>query len=154
MGEPTNTSIPAISYYIRGQLGAINNLLFEDFYIDNTTYEILDGGGIEIDINAVAILKQIYRIYDYNLRIRSNMNSLTTDSILRVEDDGSSVQRTNRNEVSKTFASLKSSEESILKDLITAYKMKLSSPQSVTGDDTIVGTYGEKTISDIRTFAT
>jgi len=149
-GSPTSTSIPAIAFWIRGKVGELNNLIFEDFDIDDDTFEILDGDGNEIPIEAVSIIKKMYKVYDFEVQIRSNMNSISTDSIIEVTDQGSSVRKINRNEVSKTFASLKSTEQQALKDLITAYRMRGASPTQVVGDDTIPGRYGEVTISDYR----
>src|SRR5438045_1373414 len=149
-GSPTSTSIPAIAFWIRGKVGELNNLIFEDFDIDDDTFEILDGDGNEIPSEAVSIIKKMYKVYDFEVQIRSNMNSISTYSIIEVTDQGSSVRKINRNEVSKTFASLKSTEQQALKDLITAYRMRGASPTQVVGDDTIPGRYGEVTISDYR----
>lgn len=150
VGSPTNTSIPAIAFWVRGKVGEINNLLFEDFAI-NGDYEIVDGGGVEIPIEAVAIIKKIYKIYDYDIQVRTNMNALALDTILEVDDMGQRVKKVNRNEVSKTFVTLKGMEQNVLKDLITSYRLRKASPSQVTGDDIFPGIYGEVTISDYRT---
>lgn len=152
MESPTSTSISAIAFYLRGQIGKINNLLFEDFQLDGN-YEIIDGNGNEISDNAAAILKTIYRVYDYSSQIRSNFNAISTDSVLRVEDNGSSVTKINKNEVIKVLASLKSNEEQNLKDLVTAYRLKQSTPTSVNGDDDIAGFFrGEVTPATLRSY--
>lgn len=153
-GSPTSTSIPAIAFWIRGKVGDINVLLFEDFHVDviDGTYEIIDGNSTEIPIEAVAVIKKLYKIYDYEVSVRSNMNALATDSIIEVQDQGSSVRKVNRNEVSKTFVSLKNLEEESLQRLITSYRMRGASPTQVVGDDTEVGDNSVEgyTIRDIR----
>lgn len=140
-GSPSSTSVPAIAFWVRGKIGDINILLFEDFHIDTTngTYEILDGNGDEIPIEAVAIIKKFYKIYDYEVSVRSNMNALASDSIIEVTDQGSSVRKVNRNEVSKTFVQLKSLEEDSLNRLISSYRMRGATPTQVVGDDTEIG---------------
>ncbi len=147
IGEPSYTSIPAISYFLRSKIGEINDLLFEDFIIESSSgqYEILDAGGVEISVNAAAILKKIYLVYSYDILIRANMNLLSQDSLLEFTDNlqGSTVRRTNRNEVSKTYATLKSAEQKNLNDLITAYRIKGAIPSQVTGDDFVAGVYNE-----------
>lgn len=140
-GSPTSTSIPAIATWIRGKVGAINNLLYESFYVDDGSFEILGESGEEISIEAVSIIKQMYRIYDYEVQIRTNMNALATDSILRVEDQGSSVTKVNRNEISKTLATVRRDEIASLDLLITAYRSRSSPPSQVAGDDTVIGIY-------------
>jgi hypothetical protein len=136
-GSPTSTSIPAIAYWIRGKVGEINNLLFEDFSI-NAAMEIVDGDG-EISIEAVSIIKKLYKIYDYEVSVRTNMNALAADSIIEVVDQGSSVRKVNRNEVSKTFVSLRNAEEESLNRLVTAYRSRTTAPTQVVGDDTEIG---------------
>lgn len=148
-GSPTSTNIPVISFWIRGKIGDINNLLFEDFTL-NSNYEIVDGGGTEIPFEVVSIIKKMYKIYDFEVQIRSNMNALTTDSIIEVQDQGSSVRKVNKNEVSKTFVSLKNTEEESLNRLITAYRMKGAKPLQVVGDDIVQGNYGGNFINDLR----
>jgi len=149
-GSPSSTSVPAIAFWIRGKVGEINNLLFEDFSI-NDALEIVDGGG-EISMQAVSIIKKLYKIYDYEVSIRSNMNALASDSILKVTDQGSSVEKVNRNEVSKTFVSLRNTEEESLQRLITAYRMRGAGPTQVVGDDTEIGDNSIQgyTVRDIR----
>jgi hypothetical protein len=150
IGQPTSTSVPAIAFWVRGKIGDINNLLCEDF-VFSSTYEIVDGNGDEIAPEVVAILKKLYKIYDYENQIRVNLNALTTDSIIEVTDQGSSVRKVNKNEVSKTLASLKTGEEQSVKEMITGYKLRLGAPSQVTGDDDVRGYYNHGiTISDLR----
>jgi hypothetical protein len=144
-GSPTSTSIAAIAFWIRGKVGHINNLLQENFVI-NDAYEIVDGGGNEISL----VIKKLYKIYDYEIQIRTHMNAITTDTVLEVEDDGSRIKKVNRNEVSKTFASLKGQEEAALKNLVSSYRQRLSTPVQITGDDIEQGRYGEIRIPDLR----
>lgn len=152
LGSPSTTTIPTIAFWIRTKLGDINNLLFEDFIL-NSDYEIVDGDGVEITPEAVAIIKKLYRLYDYDVQIRTNMNSLATDSIIEVTDQGSSVRKVNRNEVSKTYATLKNAEQQALNDMVTAYRLRGSSPKQVVGDDTVIGNYGgDYGIAEIRPY--
>lgn len=141
-GSPTNTSIPAIAFWIRSKVGAINNLLFEDFSISADTFEILDPSGAEITPEAVAVIKQLYRIYDYEKQIRDMMNALANDTLLSVKEfDGSSFTRVNRNEVAKTLAAIRNTEIKSLSDLVTAYRGRTTAPQGIVGDDFVQGVY-------------
>jgi hypothetical protein len=143
-GSPDSTSVAAIAFWIRGKIGDINVLLYEDFHIDETdgTYEILDGDGAEIDINACAVIKKIYEVYDLQVQIRTQMNAISADTILSFrEADGSSFSKINRNSVSQTLASIRKDELQSLKDLVTAYRIKKSCPIQVVGDDLYEGIY-------------
>ncbi len=150
----SSTSIAAISYWLRGQLGRINNLLFEDFVIEETSgqYEIVDGDNTEISQEAVSVLKSLYRVYDYGVSVRSTMNALTNDSLLEFTDNlqGSTVRRHNKGEQAKTFASLKAAEQENLNDLIGAYRMRNTEPSQTVGDDTWSGGYDQNGSYNLR----
>lgn len=154
LGEPSSLTIPSISYYIRAQVGHINNLLFEDFLVEETSgqYQILDSDGVEITPEAVSVIKAIYRVHEYGLSIRSSMNAVNSDSILEFTDghQGSSIKRQNRVEQSKVFASLKAAEQQNLNDLVMAYRMKNTSPDQVTGDDIYTSNYGSTRSYSLR----
>ncbi len=141
----TSITLASISYWIRGQVGHINNLLFEDFYIEEVSgqFEIWDQSQTEISIEAVAIIKSLYRVFDYGLSVRSTMNALANDSILEFTDNlqGSTIRRTNKNEISRSFISLKAAEQDNLDTLVGAYRMRNTEPSQVAGDDTSEGRY-------------
>lgn len=137
LGSPTSNSVAAIEYWLRSKVGELNTLLFEDFSL--VSDEIVDGDGNEIGINAAAILKKLYKVYDYEVQIRAQISAVGVDTILSVSDQGSSVTKINRNEVSKTLASVKKDEQAELNNLITAYRMHGATPSQVTGDDTVDG---------------
>jgi len=142
IGSPSSTSVPAIAFWIRGQLGHINNILFEDFVI-NEDYEIEDADGVEITQDAAAIIKKLYLVYDYQVQIRAQMNALASDSILSFrEADGSSFTRTNRNEISKSLTTIRKDEIQMLNQLVNAYRVKTGTPVQVVGDDIVAGWYG------------
>lgn len=139
-GSPTDTSIPAIAFWIRGKLGTINNSLYEDFSLDEKTQEITSSGG-DLSFEAIAIIKQMYRLYDYEVQIRKQMNALAADSILKIEDQGTMIMKVNRNMVSQTLMQVRRDEIKLLNDLVTSYRIKKGVPQQVAGDDTIGGYY-------------
>lgn len=144
IGSPTSPTISSIEYWLRGKVGTINNLLFEDFVLSSN--EIVDGDGAAISINAASVIKKLYLIYYYDFQIRANLNAISTDTVLEVNDDGSSVKRINRNEVSKTLATLKKQESDEFDQLVNAYRIREASPHQVVGDDTTQGDYGHDVI--------
>lgn len=141
-GEPSNTSIPAISFWIRGKVGWMNTLLFEDMYVTDSL-EIYDGGGSEISLEMVSVIKQSYRVYDLQLQINSSMTSLLSDGILSVSDNlaGTSFTRVNRNEIVKTLIMLRKDEMKYLDTMVHAYRSLKSVPSQVAGDDTYSGAF-------------
>jgi hypothetical protein len=147
-GEPTYTSIPAIAFYLRNQIGRLNSLVFEDFTI-NDQGEVVNSSG-EISIDATAILQQIYRIYDLQVQVNNNMNALAgTDAIIEVADKfgGQSFKKVNRNEIAKTLISIRKDEIAMLNTLIGAYHINKAKPLAVNGDDCVPAPWGEALIS-------
>jgi hypothetical protein len=137
-GSPTDTSIPAIAFWIRGKIGTLNTLLYEDFAYDPVTLELTANGG-ELSYEAIAIIKQLYRVYDCDLQIRKQMNALNADSIISWEDQGTAIRKVNRNTVSQTYVMLRKEELKTLTDMITAYRNRSSQPSQVSGDDILAG---------------
>ena len=176
LGEPSTISIPAISFWIRSNVGELNNRI-------NTTFKIVDYGSeayefsgsfvspayepqafneatgalglsvsgnngtastpaiVSIQPEEASILKKMYIVHYYDQQIRSTVGAASTDPVVEVASDGSRVRKINKNELSKTYISLKKEEYSELTDLINAYKLRKSSPVQVAGDDTRVGQY-------------
>ena len=148
LGSPTSLSIPAIAFYVRGAVGSLNSYI-------NTSYElnssleieetITDNTGTtsttEIGIEESSILKKMYMVHFYDSKIRTNLTSLDADTIVEVTDQGSSVRKVNKNEVSKTLLAIRNQEYENLQKLISSYKISKSCPNQVAGDDTVQGLY-------------
>jgi hypothetical protein len=152
-GQPTYTSIPSIAFWLRSKVGTLNTLLYEDFSVITSPnpinsqgqpisqWQIYDGNGNEISDLAVAIFQQLYRLYDLEIQIRNMMNALSSDSTILVDDNGSRIKRTDKNEIAKTLIVWRKDEIKIFNDLVTAYRCGAGVPSQIAGDDTIAGTY-------------
>jgi hypothetical protein len=176
LGEPSTISIPAISFWIRSNVGELNNRI-------NTTFKIVDYGTeayefsgsfvspenepqafneasgalglslsgdngtaslpaiVSIQAEEASILKKMYIVHYYDQQIRTTVGAASSDPVVEVASDGSRVRKINKNELSKTYLSLKKEEYGELIDLINAYKLRKASPVQVAGDDTQVGQY-------------
>lgn len=165
LGEPSTISIPAVAFWIRANVGALNNHIGTSFRVlDGATETDLDDGDsrtlattleisqivedssgseveLEIGENEKAILKKMYHIHYYDRLLRTNLTSIASDSVISVSDDGSSVTKINKNEISKVYSQIKKQETEELSFMIAGYKIKNSTPLSVNGDDNIVGHY-------------
>jgi hypothetical protein len=136
LGSPTDLSIPAIGFWLRSNLGRLNNFIHTDFAVSNSDLEILDGESNEIGVNETAILKKLYMIHYYDIKLRAQITSMSTDTILSVRDGDSSVTKLNKNEIAKSIASVKDQEYKELQLMIATYKSTQASPRQVAGDDT------------------
>ena len=176
LGEPSSISIPAISFWIRSNVGELNNRLNTTFKISsvgsdayefsgsfiNPEYEpqaFNEGTGalglsisgndgqssdpaiVSIQPEEAAILKKMYIVHYYDQQIRTTVGAASSDPVVEVASDGSRVRKINKNELSKTYLSLKKEEYHELMDLINSYKSRKASPVQVAGDDTVVGQY-------------
>jgi hypothetical protein len=139
LNEASNISIPAIAFWLRNNVGVLNNFINTTYSVDSTTYELNDSDSVEIGENEKAILKKMYFVHYYDLKIRENIINISSDSVISVSDDGSSVTKINKNEITKALSQIKRQEYDQLQDLINAYKLDKSSPMQVAGDDTEIG---------------
>jgi hypothetical protein len=133
--QSSDTSIAAISFWLRSNIGALNSLIGSDYEIDEETLEIV-GGDSTFGIEEVAILKQLYLIYWYKRKANSNLGAAAIDSLLEVSSDGATVKTVNRNNISSSYISLLKEAKSELKSLINGYKFHHFRPLDVVGDDT------------------
>jgi hypothetical protein len=143
-GSPTYTTEVAIEFWVRSKIGAINSLLFETFALTGTPTEVTHADGSEISMDAAAIIKQLYRCYDLDVQVRQNMNALASQGVIMAQDGDTKVQRVNRNEVSKTLASIKKEEMIFLDKLVNAHRSASSPPSSIAGDDDQQGYYNSQ----------
>lgn len=136
LGEPSDLSIAAIAAWVRRNIGGLNNGLNTEFSVDSTTFEIAPN----LSDMEKYIFKKMYSVYFFDLRIKST-GSLASTDFITIKDDIGSVQKANKNEILKSYISVRKQEYDELKDLITQYKSNNSFPVQVAGDDTIPGVY-------------
>ena len=69
LGEPSTLSIPAITYWVRSNVGQMNNLIHTDFFINSKDLELvetIDSVPVEIGEEEKAIMKKMYFIHFYD----------------------------------------------------------------------------------------
>tara|TARA_Y100000592_G_C5475033_1_gene321798 strand:+ start:81 stop:596 length:516 start_codon:yes stop_codon:yes gene_type:complete len=139
LGEPSTLSIPAIAYWIRSNVGQMNNLIHTDYYIQSKDLEIVtlvNKVAVEIGENEKAILKKMYFIHFYDQKLRTQMLTMDTDTVIAVRDGDSSVTKVNRNEIAKSIAAVKNQEYQELRMMVQSYSTSKAGPLQVAGDDT------------------
>lgn len=143
LNSPSDLSIAAIAYWVRANVGALNSLLFSNFIVNQTTYEIVDADDntIEININAVAILKKMYIVHRYAVIIRSKLTATDSDDVIEVTHNDTKVKKIDKTQLIKTVSAEKKQEEESLKLLVSAYRGKQFVPGQVVGDDIVAGAF-------------
>ena len=104
LGSPTTLSLPAITYWLRSNIGSLSNYLNEDFSLNNTSLEIekaVNDEKGEIAEDEKDILKKMYHIHYYDILLRGTLSAAGTDSVVEIQSDDTRVRRINKNELSK-----------------------------------------------------
>ena len=156
LGEPTTLSIPPITFWFRRNIGLLNTRINTDFYIDENDFEIKEKDqsdvAQEISVNEANILKKMYLIHHYDVKLRESLGAASTDTWVEIATDGTSVRRVNKIQQSQTYQAAKKTELEELDKLVNSYQRRNAAPLQVAGDDTTAGDYGSGT-SDARTLS-
>jgi hypothetical protein len=137
LAEPSTLSMAAISFWIKSNIGAMNNMINTEYTVNQTTLEFSE----ELGEEEKSIMKLMYMVHYYDLQIRSSMSSSLTDTVVELESDGSRIKKLNKNEQSKTFFNVRKDAKDDLEKLAVKYTLKKSNPLQVAGDDTIEGQF-------------
>ncbi len=144
-GEPSDSPIPVIAYWIRNNIGQLNSAINTRFYINTTTLEINEADSqdssvvTEIGIEEKDVLKAIFQVYLMDKEIRKNIMTYTTAPVIEIQEDGYSVRMASATEVGRNLYTFRKAVADALKDAITAYKTNKATPRQVVGDDTVPG---------------
>ena len=156
LSEPASLSVESISYWLRMNVGELNNHLNTSFRLDesseinnNIDKEDREPSAFNSSLTFVAeigpeekaVLKKMYMVHYYERQLRSTLGAASNDPVVEVVSDGSKVRKINKNELSKTYTSLKKQEYDELIHMINSYKNRVSSPVQVAGNDNIAGRY-------------
>lgn len=77
-----------------------------------------------------AILYQMYLIYYYSKEIKNNLGAAQYDWS-EIKEGDSTIRRVSKNEVAKTYLSLKRDADNALRDLIFHYRQNKATPLSI-----------------------
>lgn len=133
LGAPSDISPSAIAYWLRENIGSLNNLIYTDFELSDSGSEVSP----ELEENEKVILKKMYMVYHLGKKINDYLGAAGTEVITEISQDGQTVRRVNKIELSKTYIQLRKEETNELNKLVLGYKSKKAVPRQVAGDDTI-----------------
>lgn len=115
------TDIPpgTIAFWLRNNIGNLNNAIGTQYIIDTYTSEISGGVGEQ----EKAIFKKMYLIYYYGKLVNSNLGAASFDAIMEITSDGSTVRKVSKNQIAQNYLALKKQESEELLKLINGYKV-------------------------------
>ena len=128
-----------VSGWLETNIGELNGLLHEEFAVDTTGNIRAAGTGLApVEEN---IFSTLYELFYYQKSSREALRSFTySDSVdwITLKEGDTTIQRQNKNSVSKTYVDLSKEANSRLDNLLYQYNYQKSSPIQVAGTD---GTY-------------
>lgn len=124
-----------ISGWLDVNIGQLNTLTHECFTINDT-------GAFEPSLNSEeeSIYSLLFEIYYYNKASREALRGIVwdnsiADSMIMVKEGDSTVQRTSKHQISKTFAELAKESQASLDNLLFQYNRSKASPRQIVGDN-------------------
>lgn len=160
LNNPPETLVPYIATWFRNNLGSINNLIFTDYVIDRSTQEIISKSWYNKICNQPApacntppcandhhhcftnrekdIFKKIFEVKFYGDQINKLLYAAQFDTIIEAEEgDSHVVRKLVKNDLAKTFLTLKKDAQTNLIYLTHLYKFSKGEAQQIVGDDFI-----------------
>lgn len=148
LGSPTDVSIPAITYWLRNNIGILNNRLNKSITINDSDREFSETLG-EAE---KAIYKKMYDCYYFELKLKGSLGAASIDTVLEVSDGGGTVRKLNKNETTKLYLQAKQNAYQELHDMVHDYTVNDVGPLQVAGDDTVAGSFITDKYFSIRPF--
>jgi len=129
-------NIGFVSGWLETNIGELNGLLHEEFAVDSTGAVRAGGTGLApVEEN---IWGTLYELYYYQKSSREALRSFTySDSVdwITLKEGDTTIQRQNKNSVSKTYIDLSKEANTRLDNLLYQYNYQKSSPIQVAGTD-------------------
>ncbi len=139
--SPTDITCPVIEYWLRSNVGMLNDRIGTYYNITSNQIAVdVDSQNFQespdFGIDEAAIFKQLYKVKYYTDQINRMLGAAALDPVVEVSENGISVRRLSKNELAKTYRTLRKDEDDALTKLTKGYKRKHLTPLSVDGDDT------------------
>lgn len=133
----------SISTWVQSNVSTLNAFIFRDFdtppdgvtditeTVNNTTYQFTN--------EEASLMGGLYYVNKYlNDRILYSLGAASYSPTLEYTSDGTTIVKTNRNELSKTYRNVQNDAYAQLTAQIENYKRKRGTPKHIPGDDTFV----------------
>jgi hypothetical protein len=141
LDEPSDSSIPAIAYWLRNNIGELNSRLSTTFALDSSEEEFTPTLCEEEKV----IFKKLFIVDYYKRQVKKNLGASSATPVVEITDTGSRIKMVNKNEIAKTYRLLMNDELAELKRHAKLYRIDKSEPRQVAGDDTVSATVYNRT---------
>lgn len=123
-----------VSGWLETNIGLLNGITHEEFSINSTgAFEPYSLAPVE-----ESIYKLLYDIYYYQRASRYALKGIVWDSsladaMIMVKEGDTTIQRTSKHQVARTFSDLAKAAEDSLNDLVFQYNSSKAAPRQVVG---------------------
>lgn len=132
LGNPDDTSIAAISFWLRSNVGGLNSKI-------GTSYTVNETSPFEFNTNLgdseKYIFKKMFYVYWYTKLMNANLGAAAYSAIIEYSSDGDTIRKINKNEIAKTHLQLRNKLSEELTQDVSFYKKNGFIPLHVFGDD-------------------
>ena len=134
LNSPSDISISFISFWLRRNVGKLNNLIGTTFTI---TTDSPFNFSSALSEEQKDIYKHLFKIYYWQKKINDNLGASNFDVVQEVTSDGATIRVVNKNTIALTYIQLRNQEIEALKNMVNGYKLGSFDPLSVVGEDYI-----------------
>ena len=137
LNSPSSPTVGVLQYYLRHNIGILNNLINTSYVIDSAD------GTIDPDLGEAefSIFQSFYMIYYWDSQVRNSVGAGAYDHVLEVAENGAVVRMVNKGALAQTFSQMKRQEQGVLDNLVSFYRSNNAIPQSVDGRDLVSESY-------------
>ena len=129
-GSELTTQISDTSGWLTVSMGRLNDLIY-------TSYS---GVNPNLGLEEASIYTQLYLQSYYTSRARKVLRNIGNDADwIRIIEGGTTLVRTNKNEVSKSYRGLAKDAQEMTNSLVASYHQYLAQPRQVAGTDSSTG---------------
>ena len=135
------TPLSSVSGWLANNIGMFNNRLFTTFEVSGNYFA--PTGSFQQEERSV--YKQMYLYEFYTKKTRQVLRGIDSSvDFITLREGDSTITRTNKNEIAKTYRGLANDANEELEKLVTSYNMYQAEPVQVAGEDGLYvgsGTY-------------
>lgn len=124
--------LSVISGWLSSNIGILNTKIYSNFNVENDN---VDPTG-QFKLEERAIYKQMYLYEFYTKKTRQVLRGVDSAvDFLTLREGDTTITRTNKNELAKTYRSLAGDAKEELEKLVTSYILYQAAPVQVAGED-------------------
>ncbi len=149
--ESSDTSSVSIMFWLRANIGTLNNILGTQYIINSSTLEPNDESGNILGDSEAGIYKYLYLLNYYERQFKSFAGIGGVNLLIEATSDGGTLRFVDRTKMAQLYMQLRKDTEVTLNRLVNKYKFRNQTAVQVTGDDIFVRPGSDGRIGEIGT---